>query len=92
MQFCYANVNIINICIISKLGLIPHLYYDYHLFKYSSMASGYGDMVEFDLETLEPVDNTDAYDIVNEIPFPDTPTSSGNLNSGNPSDSDSSEK
>ena len=55
------------------------------------MASGNGDMVEFDLETLEPVDNTDASDIVDEIPFPDTPTSSGNLNSGNPSDSDSSE-
>ena len=78
-------------CIIGNLGLIRHVYHDYHLLKYLSMASGNGDMVEFDLETLEPVDNTDASDIVDEIPFPDTPTSSGNLNLGNPSDSDSSE-
>ena len=33
------------------------------------MASGNGDMVKFDLETLEPVENTDASDIVNEIHF-----------------------
>ena len=57
-NFCYANVNIINICIIGNLGLICHVYHDYRLFKYSSMASGNGDMVKFDLETLEPVDNT----------------------------------
>ena len=50
------------------------------------MASGTSDIIEFDLETLEPVLNTgniDASDIVDEIPFPYSPTSS--------SDSDSSE-
>ena len=79
------------ICIICKFRVIHHVYHDYHLFKYSSIAAGNGDMVKFDLETLEPVENTDASDIVNEIPFPATPASSGNLNLGNPSDSDSSE-
>ena len=38
-------------CIIENLGLICHVYHDYRLFKYSSMASGNGDMVEIDLET-----------------------------------------
>ena len=43
------------------------------------MASGSSGIVEFDLETLEPVLNTpniDASDVVDEIPFPYSPTSS----------------
>ena len=56
--------------------LIYHLYHDYHLFKYWSMESGTSDVVEFDLETLEPLANTgdvQMTDIVNEICYPILP-------------------
>ena len=69
--------------------------YHVHLFKYSSMDSGPSDLVEFDLETLEPIVNTgnipQASDIIHEIPFPNSPSSTDDINSRNASDSDSSE-
>ena len=58
------------------------------------MESGLGDVVEFDLETLKPVQNAgdvEITDIVDEIPVPDSPSSSYDLNSRNTSDSDFSE-
>ena len=47
-------------------------------------------MVEFDLETLEPVlnsGNIDPSDIIDEIPFPYSPSESDPMNSRNDSDS-----
>ena len=59
------------------------------------MDSGPSDLVEFDLETLEPIVNTgnilQASDIIDEIPFPNSPSSTDDINSRNSSDSDSSE-
>ena len=58
------------------------------------MASGTSDIIESDLETLEPVLNTgniDSSDIVDEIPFPYSPTSSDHVNLRNASHSDNSE-
>ena len=54
------------------------------------MTSGISDMIEFDLETLEPVlnsGNIDPPDIVDEIPFPYSPSESDPVNSRNDSDS-----
>ena len=75
--------------------LIYHLYHDYHLFKYWSMESGTSDVVEFDLETLEPLANmgdVQMTDFVNEIPLPYSPSSGYDFNLRNASDSDFSEK
>ena len=50
------------------------------------------DIVEFDLETLEPVQNTmDPSDIVDEIPFPYSPSENDPINSRNGSESESSD-
>ena len=54
------------------------------------MTSGISDMVEFNLEMLEPVlnsGNIDPSDIVDEIPFPYSPSESDPVNSRNDSDS-----
>ena len=54
------------------------------------MTSGSSDMVEFDLETLEPVlnsGNIHPSDIVDEIPFPYSPSESDPISSRNDSDS-----
>ena len=54
------------------------------------MASGSSDVVEFDLATLEPVidaGNIDPSDIVDEIPFPYSPSESDNGDTRNDSDS-----
>ena len=74
--------------------LIYHLYHDYHLFKYWSMESGTSDVVEFDLDTLEPLANTGDVkmtDFVDEIPLPYSPSSGYDVYSRNASDSDFSE-
>ena len=54
------------------------------------MTSGSSDMVEFDLEMLEPVlnsGNIHPSDIVDEIPFPYSPSESDPMNSRKDSDS-----
>ena len=54
------------------------------------MTSGSSDIVKFDLQTLEPVlnsGNIHPSDIIDEIPFPYSPSESDPMNSRNDSDS-----